>query len=125
MTGDDNPARREAIANQLICCEMGLEAAHDGWIGWLWDFCKAKKRLPSAIEAQHLKTETINRDRKLRELLDAKVVEPKQVEGFQTLGSSLGPATTRKVINAIEARRKRLADRVFAWADGSMKEAAE
>lgn len=44
-------------ANRLIRSEMGKEAARDGWIGQLHDFCRQKGRLPKGFEISHLKSE--------------------------------------------------------------------
>lgn len=44
-------------ANRLIRSEMGREAARDGWIGQLHDFCRQKGRLPKGFEISHLKSE--------------------------------------------------------------------
>lgn len=35
-------------ANRLIRSPMGQQAAKEGWIGALWDFCRVEERLPSA-----------------------------------------------------------------------------
>jgi hypothetical protein len=34
------------LADDLIQCEMGRQACHEGWIGTLWDYCREHKRLP-------------------------------------------------------------------------------
>jgi len=44
-------------ANRLIRSEMGKEAARDGWIGQLHDFCRENARLPKGFEISKLKTE--------------------------------------------------------------------
>lgn len=44
-------------ANRLIRSEMGKDAARDGWIGQLHDFCRQRSRLPKGFEIAHLKSE--------------------------------------------------------------------
>lgn len=44
-------------ANRLIRSEMGREAARDGWIGQLHDFCRQHARLPKGFDISHLKSE--------------------------------------------------------------------
>lgn len=39
---------RLANANRIIRSPMGQQAAKEGWIGALWDFCRVEERLPSA-----------------------------------------------------------------------------
>jgi hypothetical protein len=41
----------------LIRSDMGREAAKDGWITQLHDFCRQKRRLPKGFEISKLKTE--------------------------------------------------------------------
>jgi hypothetical protein len=43
---------RKAAANRMICCPMGLQAAKQGWIVWLWDWCREHNGLPNRNEAQ-------------------------------------------------------------------------
>lgn len=44
-------------ASGLIRSDMGREAAKDGWITQLHDFCRQKRRLPKGFEIAKLKTE--------------------------------------------------------------------
>lgn len=44
-------------ANRLINSPMGKEAAKDGWIGQLHDFCREARKLPNASQIAHLKRE--------------------------------------------------------------------
>jgi hypothetical protein len=53
--GRDYPewsASRIAKANRLICCDGGRQAARDGWIVRLWDFCRENERVPNRAEAE-------------------------------------------------------------------------
>jgi hypothetical protein len=45
---------RVAAANQMICCPMGVQAAQQGWIVWLWDWCREHDGLPNKYDAQKI-----------------------------------------------------------------------
>ena len=44
-------------ANRLIRCEMGKQAAAEGWIGQLHDFCRRTRALPNDRQIRDLKHE--------------------------------------------------------------------
>lgn len=44
--GDEWSQERRDLADQLIKSGLGKEAANDGWILALWDFCRRFQRLP-------------------------------------------------------------------------------
>lgn len=45
---------RVAAANRMICCPMGVQAAQEGWIVWLWDWCREHDGLPNKYDAQKI-----------------------------------------------------------------------
>lgn len=53
--GLDWTQERRNLASQLICGALGKEAAKDGWILALWNFCREKQRLPSGAEIHRCK----------------------------------------------------------------------
>ena len=46
---------RISNANRLIRSPMGRQAAKEGWIGALWDFCRVEERLPQGAELSRCK----------------------------------------------------------------------
>jgi hypothetical protein len=44
-------------ANRLVHSDMGRQAAREGWIGTLHDFCRINRRMPNGHEISHLKKE--------------------------------------------------------------------
>ena len=42
--------RRKRKATDLIVCRLGQQAADEGWITALWDFCRKHERLPNEHE---------------------------------------------------------------------------
>lgn len=53
-TGD-----RKQLADELIRTPLGKQAAKEGWIGVLWDFCRNQQRLPQqGKEVEELKRES-------------------------------------------------------------------
>lgn len=45
---------RQREAGRLICCEMGRQAADEGWLIALWDFCRKNERRPNKFEAEKI-----------------------------------------------------------------------
>ena len=117
----------ERNAKRLLCCEMGLDAAHENWIGGLYDYCKKNQKLPSPYEAQRIKARSAQIRSDIRKMIDDSPLPPPplRADGFTSIGAAVSRVPVR-VLEGLEARNRVLSDMVMAWADGgAMKEAAE
>lgn len=52
---DEWSAERAALADELICCDMGRTAAREGWIIGMHDFCREAGRAPDIHEAREIR----------------------------------------------------------------------
>lgn len=48
---------RFKLADDLVMCPMGKQAAREGWIGCLWAFCRKNMRMPKDHEIHQCKTD--------------------------------------------------------------------
>lgn len=82
-------AERDATAKELIVGDMGVEAARDGWVGALFDFCARHLRLPDDRERATVRLQGMSFAAALRRDLDLPM--------------------TRKVAEAVMYRHEKLA----------------
>lgn len=85
---------RKKLANTLIQCDMGRQAATEGWIGALWDFCRANQRRPHFGEIPKIRAVALDFDKAFCDCSDGDLV----------LGAAL-----IKLGKSILARREELA----------------
>ena len=62
--------RRRQRADTLIQCDMGRQAAQEGWIWTLWEFCRENDRLPDPHEAMKVRTKGMSRSAEINEAVD-------------------------------------------------------
>jgi hypothetical protein len=62
--------RRRKLADELIQCDMGRQAAEEDWIWTLWDFCRENERLPDAHEAVRVRAKGMARSVELNQTVD-------------------------------------------------------
>lgn len=72
-TADRNPEwspKRIELANRMMHSDLGRQAAEEGWIVSLHDFCREQARLPNRFEAEKVRSAALARkaERERREL---------------------------------------------------------
>lgn len=58
--------RRCRLADGLIQCEMGRQAAREDWIWTLWEFCRENERLPDPHEASRVRARGMARSAEIK-----------------------------------------------------------
>lgn len=92
---------REAIAaaNKLVMSDIGRQAADQGWILALHDFCRKERRLPNETEQHRIKRKSLQFNEAYAQCCRGE-------------GGSLG-ASLRRLGDGMLKRRERLADMVY------------
>ncbi len=92
---------REAIsaANKLVMSDIGRQAADQGWILALHDFCRKERRLPNETEQHRIKRKSLQFNEAYAQCCRGE-------------GGSLG-ASLKRLGDGMLKRRERLADMVY------------
>lgn len=61
-------ARRQ-FADGCMNSDLGRQAAEEGWIWALWDFCRESSRMPNGIEAQMIRTRSMANAAEYKQML--------------------------------------------------------
>lgn len=112
---DDNPWSDERIrlADLLIKCDLGIQAAEGGWLDELWRFCRETQRLPEGekevdrvFKQAEKNLNRFNRGKK-------RVINDR---GWKKSGYPLRTACL-KLAESMQEQWKRREEMVLAWAD--------
>lgn len=89
-----------AMADRIIDCDMGRQAARDGWVLGLHEFIRTNRRLPHQYE--------------IHDIIDTSAYVDRCASGHVDMGACHGPL--KKLANNILNRREKLAQRVLGEA---------
>lgn len=101
--GDDMSEDRIKFANILVQTEMGRQAAREGWVGTLWDFCRKQARLPTS---EH----EVAQCRRIAAEVDDLMA---QIELGQFDAGALSVAVLKGCCRSIKAKREDIAGKAF------------
>jgi hypothetical protein len=97
-------ALRLKAAKQMILCDVGIQAAHEGWAEELYEFCSKRSRLPVGPERLDLR---------------------RYADAFEARNHDLAQTSSgRTALEGMRTRRTKRAETIFEWAATRQQAAA-
>lgn len=81
---------RQRMADRMMNSEIGRQAADEGWIVALWDFCRKQQRWPDDREAKNIKSQALENWRKTQEIIDQMADDAYKKTNDKERGKALG-----------------------------------